>query len=388
MHYTLGHSDLSRDVPCLMVGQAKHGFFRRQIPIAAAMSLPGVYRIISCWPPERERMVPASTCQPRDATSTVCKSIPDISLSYTCSEKRANPICSKCEIYNIICGHCGSKFFAGRRLALPANSRAKKPLRAQISFTESNPNMENTKRACDKKTINCSKYCHRWSTIVFWWLSTLLLDWIACFQFATHFIFVFELEVCYRLHALNFDKKMWAACVPPWMKFEGWLSLINSQLLNDVEWWPIFKPPESSVAKLSSFLEADDRDSVYGLRIKKSCYRPSLLRVWDSATPLTTYACGFLKLPKLVSEISRQHVYHCDGDIQNMWENPETPRFTAMTADMLKMHMHENALNDAHGSEIKTALFLPETIVYHRFLVKRIMSYIPATSFSSCRIRW
>lgn len=226
------------------------------------------------------------------------------------------------------------------------------------------------------------------STIVFWWLSTLLLDWIACFQFATHFIFVFELEVCYRLHALNFDKKMWAACVPPWMKFEGWLSLINSQLLNDVEWWPIFKPPESSVAKLSSFLEADDRDSVYGLRIKKSCYRPSLLRVWDSATPLTTYACGFLKLPKLVSEISRQHVYHCDGDIQNMWENPETPRFTAMTADMLKMHMHENALNDAHGSEIKTALFLPETIVYHRFLVKRIMSYIPATSFSSCRIRW
>lgn len=111
-------------------------------------------------------MVPASTCQPRDATSTVCKSIPDISLSYTCSEKRANPICSKCEIYNIICGHCGSKFFAGRRLALPANSRAKKPLRAQISFTESNPNMENTKRACDKKTINCSKYCHRWSTMV------------------------------------------------------------------------------------------------------------------------------------------------------------------------------------------------------------------------------
>lgn len=149
---------------------------------------------------------------------------------------------------------------------------------------------------------------------------------------------------------VEFRQKIWAACVPLWMKFEGWLSLINSQLLNDVEWWPIFKPPESSVAKLSSFLAADDRDSVYGLRIKKSCYRPSLLRVWDSATPLTTYACGFLKLPKLVSEISRQHVYHCDGDIQNMWENPETPRFTAMTADMLKMHMHENALNDAHGS--------------------------------------
>lgn len=175
MRYTLGHSDLSRDVPCLMVGQAKHGFFRRQIPIAAAMSLPGVYHCIisvasqrlTSWKGKNGSRFYMSTRRCNFDSLYIDKSFPHISLSYTCSEKRANPICSKCEIYNIICGHCGSKFFAGRRLALPANSRAKKPLRAQISFTESNPNMENTKRACDKKTINYSKYCHRWSTIVF-----------------------------------------------------------------------------------------------------------------------------------------------------------------------------------------------------------------------------